>query len=99
MTPEEAAELSGAKHDQPAKPKKTGEEWAKLFGPGVRFVGQVPNIGGPLGAYQLAHLYQQRMAERSAKLPGPPARTLKLGKPGWRPRSASAPGYFSCPRG
>src|SRR5262249_13574803 len=25
-----------------------------------------------------------------AKLPGPPARTLKLGKPGWRPRSASA---------
>jgi hypothetical protein len=29
-------------------------------------------------------------AERSAKLPGPPSRTLKLGKPGWRPRSASA---------
>src|SRR5262249_39776829 len=28
--------------------------------------------------------------ERSAKLPGPPARILKLGKPGWRPRSASA---------
>src|SRR5215475_4366496 len=27
-----------------------------------------------------------------AKLPGPPARTLKLGKPGWRPRSASAVG-------
>src|SRR6266481_4317627 len=31
-------------------------------------------------------------AERSAKLPGPPARRLKLGKPGWRPRSASAAG-------
>src|SRR5437660_1633621 len=31
-------------------------------------------------------------AERSAKLPGPPATTLKLGKPGWRPRSASAVG-------
>ena len=27
-----------------------------------------------------------------AKLPGPPATTLKLGKPGWRPRSASAVG-------
>lgn len=27
-----------------------------------------------------------------AKLPGPPARTLKLGKPGWRSRSASAVG-------
>src|SRR5262249_19671993 len=27
-----------------------------------------------------------------AKLPGPPARTLKRGKPGWRPRSASAAG-------
>jgi len=41
--------------------------------------------------------YQDRLvftqvAERSAKLPGPPARTLKLGKPGWRPRSASAVG-------
>lgn len=23
--------------------------------------------------------------KRSAKLPGPPARTLKLGRPGWRP--------------
>ena len=31
------------------------------------------------------------------KLPGPPAKTLKLEKPGWRPRSASAVGYFSCP--
>jgi hypothetical protein len=29
-------------------------------------------------------------AEHSAKLPGPPARTLKLEKPGWRPRSTSA---------
>jgi clan AA aspartic protease len=28
----------------------------------------------------------------TAKLPGPPARTLKLGKPGWRPRLASAVG-------
>src|SRR6516165_10495017 len=27
-----------------------------------------------------------------AKLPEPPARTLKRGKPGWRPRSASAVG-------
>src|SRR5262245_54551014 len=32
------------------------------------------------------------VAERSAKLPGPPARTLKLRKPGWRPRSASVVG-------
>src|SRR5262249_38843084 len=31
-----------------------------------------------------------------AKLPGPPARTLKRGKLGWRPRSASAVG--SAPR-
>ena len=31
-----------------------------------------------------------RPGERSAKLPGPPARTLKLEKPGWGPRSASA---------
>src|SRR5262245_37523301 len=30
----------------------------------------------------------RKVAERSAKLPGPPARTLKHGKPGWRPRSA-----------
>jgi hypothetical protein len=29
-------------------------------------------------------------AEHSAKMRGPPARTLKFGKPGWRPRSASA---------
>src|SRR5262245_1376056 len=28
------------------------------------------------------------LANATAKLPGPPARTLKLGKPGWRPRSA-----------
>src|SRR5262249_31586514 len=35
-----------------------------------------------------------------AKLPGPPARSLKLGKPGWRPRSASAwvrLGGLACP--
>src|SRR5262245_56443454 len=33
-----------------------------------------------------------------AKLPGPPARTLPLGKPAWRPRSASAVGsdVLSC---
>jgi hypothetical protein len=31
-------------------------------------------------------------AERSATLPGPPAGTLKLGKAGGRPRSASAAG-------
>src|SRR5262249_44078250 len=29
-----------------------------------------------------------RSAERPAKLPGPLAESLKLGKPGWRPRSA-----------
>src|SRR5262249_28528345 len=34
--------------------------------------------------------------ERSAKLPGPPARTLRLEKPGWRPRSASAVGSARC---
>ena len=33
-----------------------------------------------------------RAANDKAKLPGPPIRTLKLGKPGWRPRSASAGG-------
>jgi tetratricopeptide (TPR) repeat protein len=32
------------------------------------------------------------LAERSVKLPGPPAMTLKLGKRGWWPRSASAVG-------
>src|SRR5262249_26321828 len=31
------------------------------------------------------------------KLPGPPARTLKLAKPGWRPRSASAVGSAAPP--
>src|SRR5882724_3155035 len=31
-------------------------------------------------------------ANGTAKLPGPPASTLKLEKPGWRPRSASAVG-------
>jgi hypothetical protein len=34
--------------------------------------------------------YSDPPSERSAKLPGPPATTLKVGKPGWRPRSASA---------
>src|SRR5262245_23066023 len=33
--------------------------------------------------------------EQRAKLPGPPATTLKLDKPGWRPRSASAAGCVS----
>src|SRR4051794_28974707 len=32
----------------------------------------------------------------TAKLPGLPARTLKVGKPGWRPRSASAVGSAAC---
>src|SRR6516164_9189348 len=35
---------------------------------------------------------QVRPDNAKAKLPGPPARTLKRGKPGWRPRSASADG-------
>src|SRR5262249_31326945 len=33
-----------------------------------------------------------KAAERSGKLPGPPARTLKRGEPGCRPRSAPAVG-------
>jgi hypothetical protein len=33
----------------------------------------------------LPHQRWSAAAERSAKLPGPPATTLKLGKPGWRP--------------
>ena len=35
----------------------------------------------------------QANSQRSAKLPGPPARTLKPENPGWRPRSASVVGY------
>ena len=32
----------------------------------------------------------EKRPNAKAKLPGPPARTLTLGKPPWRPRSASA---------
>src|SRR5205085_2014919 len=34
----------------------------------------------------------------AAELPGPPARTSTRGKPGWRPRSASAVGSAAPPR-
>src|SRR5262249_238398 len=37
--------------------------------------------------------WQRNKPKAKAKLPGPPARTWKRGKPGGRPRSASAAGY------
>lgn len=67
MTPEEVLKLFGAKDVKPPPPKKSPEEWAKIFGPGVRIVGRVPHGGGPLGAAHLAHIYQQRMAQVRAE--------------------------------
>jgi hypothetical protein len=46
--------------------------------------------------YRFGRSDQRAPPERSAKLPGPPARTLKLEKPGWRPRSVSAVGSARC---
>src|SRR6516162_3249684 len=48
-------------------------------------VSAVRDMGGP-------NLAEVKRPNAKAKLPGTPARTLKLGKPGWRPRSASAVG-------
>src|SRR5689334_12913302 len=45
-----------------------------------------------------ADVLETKSPNAQAKLPGPPARTLKLGNPGWRPRSASAVGSAACQR-
>src|SRR5262245_43610309 len=44
-----------------------------------------------------AVVHQSSATERSAKLPGLPAKTLRLGKPGWQPRSTSAVSSMALP--
>ena len=55
-----------------------------------------PTTPKSIAPISLRSIRRTRTPERSAKLPGPPARTLKLEKPGWRPRSASAVGSARC---
>jgi hypothetical protein len=63
--------------------------WARFIGSTVAVQNHVPRSG-------FGRSDRRAPPERSAKLPGPPARTLKLEKPGWRPRSVSAVGSARC---